>query len=124
MKAPTFTAWIFPDDATIDIAQGWLFVTPPQRLGRRRTYLPAGCAAGRSLQDFMHGKRSFDVLFDPSPRRSLASFTVTRSHVLVEELDNVRDRIYDSRTHGGQWRRRELDMPKFGDISIKRRRSK
>jgi prolyl oligopeptidase len=107
-----------PDDARIEIAQGWLFVTlrADWEVGGRK--YAQGALLVISVKQFMRGARSFDVLFEPSARRSLASFTVTRTHVLVEELDNVRDRVYEFSHGDAQWRRRELDMPRFGDIAV------
>ena len=107
-----------PDDASIDIARDWLFVT------LRTAWTVGGREYGQGallvtpLQSYLRGERHFDVLFEPAPRRSLASFTVTRSHVLVEELDNVRDRVREFSYVGGRWTSRELDLPKFGDISV------
>ena len=58
-----------------------------------RTY-PAGALLASDFEGFMKGERRFDVLFEPSERRSLAAFSPTLNHVLVNELDNVKNRIY------------------------------
>ena len=107
-----------PDDAKITIAREWLFVTLRTDWQAGGRSFPQGALLAINLQRFKDGDRRFDVLFEPSERRSLASFAVTRNYVLVEELDNVRDRVYELSYRNGLWTRRKVDLPQFGDISI------
>jgi prolyl oligopeptidase len=67
---------------------------------------------------FLAGERDFAVLFTPGPRKSLAGSSATRHHVLVNELDNVRNRIFVL-TPGadGKWSRTPLPTPEFGSVS-------
>ena len=64
------------------------------------------------------GERRFDVLFEPTERKSLAGFSPTRNHVLVNELDNVRNRVYVLTRKDGTWTREPLPgMPEFGTVT-------
>ncbi|MCV2369248.1 prolyl oligopeptidase family serine peptidase [Roseateles oligotrophus] len=42
---------------------------------------------------FLKGKRKFQVLFSPTRTRSLAGYTLTRSHVILNISDNVASRL-------------------------------
>ena len=55
-----------------------------------KTY-PAGALLAADFEDFLAGERRFDVLFEPTERKSLAGFSPTRNHVLLNELDNVEE---------------------------------
>jgi prolyl oligopeptidase len=72
-----------------------------------RTY-PAGALLAADFEGFLKGERKFDVLFEPTGRTSLASFSPTRNHVLLNVLDNVRGRIHVLSRTGGGWNREEL----------------
>jgi prolyl oligopeptidase len=81
-----------------------------------RTY-PAGALLASDFEGFLKGERSFDVLFKPTERKSLADFTPTLHHVLVNELDNVKNRIYVLNREDGKWTREPLPgMPEFGTV--------
>ena len=106
-----------PDDATADVWREWLLLrlrTPWSAGGRT---WPAGALLATKLDDFLAGGRSFDMLFEPGERTSLDSYATTRSAILVNELDNVKSRIYLVRREGDRWSRTPLPgMPEFGSI--------
>jgi prolyl oligopeptidase len=82
-----------------------------------KTY-PAGALLAADFEGFLKGDRRFDVLFQPSERTSLAGFSPTRNHVLVNELDNVKSRLYVLTRRAGTWTRTPLPgMPEFGTVS-------
>ena len=83
-----------------------------------RTY-GAGALLATDIEAFLRGERRFDVLFEPSPRKSLAGFSPTLDQVLVNELDNVRSRVYVLSRKDGTWQREPLaGVPEFGTISV------
>ncbi len=58
------------------------------------------------------------MLFEPTERKSLAGFSPTRNHILLNELDNVRNRVYVLRRKDGTWTREPLPgMPEFGTVT-------
>ncbi len=66
-----------------------------------KTY-PAGALLATDFDAFLDGARRFDVLFAPGARKSLAAFSPTRNAILVNELDNVRNRVYVADPQGRQ----------------------
>ncbi len=79
---------------------------------------PAGALLSAELEAFLRGERRFDVLFEPGERRSLQAYSPTLHYVLVNELDNVRNRIYVLARKDGRWTRELLPgMPEFGTVS-------
>ncbi len=79
---------------------------------------PAGALLAADFEGFLKGERRFDVLFEPTERKSLAGFSPTLNHVLVNELDNVRNRVYVLARRDGKWTREPLPgMPEFGTVS-------
>jgi prolyl oligopeptidase len=82
-----------------------------------KTY-PAGALLAADFEGFLKGERRFDVLFQPTERRSLAAFSPTLHHVLLNELDNVRNRVYVLSRKDGAWSREPLPgMPALGTVS-------
>ncbi|MCY3620359.1 MAG: prolyl oligopeptidase family serine peptidase [Gammaproteobacteria bacterium] len=82
-----------PSDAGYAVHRGWLYVTPRsdwQPAGR--TY-ETGSLLAIKLDRFLAGERDLDVLFEPGEGTALAGYSLTRHHVLVNILDNVRNRI-------------------------------
>ena len=74
------------------------------------------------LEQHLAGEGSFEVLFRPSERVSLSSFSPTRNHLLLTTLDNVRSRIHvlTQPTEAGEpWTREPLEgLPEFGQLKI------
>jgi prolyl oligopeptidase len=67
---------------------------------------------------FLKGERDFAFLFTPGPRTSLVGASDTRNHLIVNELDNVRNRLYTLTLRAdGDWQRTPLAAPAFGTVS-------
>ncbi|MGH6891377.1 MAG: prolyl oligopeptidase family serine peptidase, partial [Dongiaceae bacterium] len=81
-----------------------------------RTY-PAGALLATDFEAFLKGERRFDMLFEPSNRRSLAGYSPTLNNILVNELDNVKNRVHVLSRKEGEWTREPLPgMPEFGTV--------
>jgi prolyl oligopeptidase len=79
---------------------------------------PAGSLLASDFDAFMKGERKFDVLFEPSERRSLQGYSATLNYVLVNELDNVKNRVYVLGRKDGKWTREPLPgLPEFGTVT-------
>lgn len=108
-----------PDDAEASVHRELLLFTlrSDWEVGGRK-YL-AGSLLAADFDGFLAGRRELSVLFEPSARKSLAGFTPTRHHILVNELDNVRNRVYTLTQSGAKWNRVALPgAPGFGTISV------
>jgi prolyl oligopeptidase len=106
-----------PDDAEAGTFREWLIVKlrTDWSVGGR-TYVSGALIATR-LEDFLGGKRGFDVLFEPTERSSLEGWSTTRNAILLEVLDNVRSRLYVVRNADGAWTRSAVPgLPEFGTI--------
>ncbi len=78
----------------------------------------AGSLLATGYDAYLKGERSFDVLFEPTERKSLAGFSATKSHIILNELDNVSSKIEVLARESGTWKREELPgVPKLGSAS-------
>ena len=82
-----------PNSANKGVKREWLTLElrEPWDVGGR-TY-PAGALLAAKFDDFMAGKREFEVLFEPTDTSSLASFTWTRHHLVLNVLEDVKNRL-------------------------------
>ncbi len=83
-----------PDDAEATVHRGRVFIALKSdwTVGTRR--YRAGSLLAGDLAGFLAGRGAFAALFEPSAGTSLAGYAPTRDHVLVNVLDNVRNRVY------------------------------
>jgi prolyl oligopeptidase len=80
---------------------------------------PAGALLATNFEAFQAGARKLDVLFEPTERKSLAGLSVFRDRVVLNELDNVKNRLYVLTHKHGMWERAELPgIPKAGTVSV------
>ena len=82
-----------PSDAGYAAHRGWLYMLlrSDWRI-EDRSYL-AGSLVVIDLERFLAGERQLVVLFEPREGTALAEYSLTRNHVLINILDNVRNRI-------------------------------
>jgi prolyl oligopeptidase len=85
-----------------------------------RTF-PSGALLAADASNLLQGdatQRSYEVLFEPTATRSLAGFTTTRSHVIVNVLDNVASKLEEWRRTPKGFVRREIQAPFPGTLSV------
>jgi len=82
-----------PDTATKLVHREWLTIQlrEPWQVGGKTH--AAGSLLATKFDDFMAGKRQFDVLFEPTDRASLSEITWTRSQLILNVLEDVRSRL-------------------------------
>ena len=85
--------------------------------GGGKTYREGSLLAG-TVDDLLRGVRRFDVVFEPSPRVSLAGVDRTRDRVLLTTLDNVRSRVTALSLEDGAWKRSEVPTPGLGTADL------
>jgi len=106
-----------PDSANASIHREWLLIELRDAWEIGDTAHPAGALLACKLDDFLAGAREFDVLFQPTERSSLAGFSPTRNHLLLNVLDNVRNRIFVLTHTADGWQREILPgLPEFGTV--------
>ncbi len=84
-----------------------------------KTY-PAGSLIAADFDQFMAGSRDFTVLFEPTAHAALSSYTWTKNHLLLNVLEDVKNRITVlTPAKDGTWAREPLvGAPAFGTISL------
>ncbi len=105
-----------PTDVSMDAHRGWLALKPRTRweVGGK-SYAP-DTLLGIRLDAFLAGKRDFEVLFEPGPRRALEGFSWSNGRLLLwilDELIPVFELVAPS--PNGGWSRTKLEgLPKIG----------
>jgi len=79
---------------------------------------PAGALLAADARAYLAGERRFDVLFTPSTSRSLAGYATTRSHVIVNVLDDVASRLHEWQRTPAGFTGREIAAPFPGTLGV------
>jgi prolyl oligopeptidase len=107
-----------PDSANASVHRDLLLLELREEWSAGGRSWPAGALLATDLEGHLRGERHFDALFEPGERRSLAGYSPTLNHVLVTELDNVKNRVYVASRQGGRWIRQPLPgLPEFGSVA-------
>ena len=79
---------------------------------------PAGAVIETGFDDFMAGGRDFATIVEPSQRVTVESVTATRSHLIVELLDDVRGQLWRYAPGADGWTRDRIDAPDLGSVGV------
>lgn len=72
-----------------------------------------------NFDGFMNGQRDLTVLFEPTERSSLASFSPTKDTILLNVLEDVKNRISVLRNVNGTWKSEPLvGAPQIGTVEV------
>ncbi len=115
----TLTRIDAPNSANKGAFRQWLTLElrEPWTVGGK-TYA-AGSLLAAKFDEFLAGKREFDVLFEPTERTSLSGFTFTRHHLVLNVLDDVKNRLSVLTPGASGWARSEFTgAPKFGTLAV------
>ena len=83
-----------------------------------KTYT-AGALLIANYKDYMAGKRNLEVAFEPTANSSLASYAPTKDHVILNVLEDVKNRVFVLTQSKGVWEKRLLEgAPQFGNVSV------
>ena len=109
-----------PNSAQKSVQRQWLGLElrAPWAVGGK-TY-PAGSFLVANFDRFMKGERKFDVLFEPTASTSLAGATLTRNHVVLNVMEDVKNKLAVL-THGEKgWASRPMPVGslEFGTTSV------
>jgi prolyl oligopeptidase len=107
-----------PDDATASVHRDWMYVKLRTEWKVGDKSYPAGALLAIRFDAFMKGDRAFDVLFEPTERKSLAGFSPTFHNVILNELDNVANHLYVLTPADGKWKRQSVpDEARFSSLT-------
>jgi prolyl oligopeptidase len=93
-----------------------LSLRSPWEIGGK-TY-PADSLLAIDVDDFLGGRRDFEVLFEPEDRVALDGVATTRNAIVISVLDNVRSRIFRLIPGEDGWSKDEIELPGLGTASI------
>jgi len=79
---------------------------------------PAGALLATELDGYLRGDVNFSMLYEPAEKKSLAGISDTKHYLIVNELENVRNRVYLLTKEGDGWVRQQMKTPDFGSVSV------
>ncbi len=118
-KDGSLTKLELPDGTQKGVVREWLSVElrQPWTIGGEEH--AAGSLLAINIDDFLAGKRDFDVLFAPTENTSLASSGATKDYFFINVLEDVKNRIYVLMPGPDGWKREPLvGAPSFGTVGI------
>lgn len=107
-----------PNTASKTVSREYLAVElrEPWKLGDK-TY-DAGALLVIKFADFLQGDRNFSVLFQPSENTSLAGFTATKDSMILNVLEDVKNKLYVMTPGPTGWQQETLKgAPAIGQVS-------
>jgi prolyl oligopeptidase len=107
-----------PDDANAFAVRGWLLIELRSDWTVGGRSWPQGSLLATDLDRFLRGERDFQALFTPTPTTSLDGLAVTRSALLLNVLDKVKNRLLELRCENGLWQQREVAAPGLGTLGV------
>jgi prolyl oligopeptidase len=107
-----------PDDARISFWREHVLIELRSDWTLGATTHPRGALLVADAAAYEAGARDLTLLFEPTPTRSLAGYTTTRSHVVLDILDNVASLLQEWHQEAGRWQRRDIEAPFPGTIGV------
>ncbi len=106
-----------PEGAEISFFNNHLLLTLRKDWKVANHNYKAGSLLAKNLPDFLNGARNLDVLFEPTERTSLDGYSSTKNWLIINVLDNVRNRLILTRKKGDHWIQKDLESPGLGTVS-------
>ncbi len=107
-----------PADASFGTFRDWMSVRLKSTWTVGGQTYKQGSLLAMPFEKFMKGARNFDVLFEGGDRKSLAGLAVTKNFIIINELDNVKNRLVELSLKDGQWTRRPVVLPGLGTVGV------
>lgn len=101
---------VFHDLLSIELREPWTV---------GETTYPAGALLVGNFDDFMAGKRELTMVFEPTDNTALSSSGFTRDYLLLNVLEDVKNRLYVIDLRDGAWEPKPLvGAPAFGTVRV------
>ena len=108
-----------PDGAMARVVRDHLFFELREDWDLEGQVYAAGSLLVTSYPKWMKGKRAVEVLFEPTERTSLAGFSMTRNHLLLTTLRDVKNEVEVLTPGKKGWTRAALEgLPTYGTVSV------
>jgi prolyl oligopeptidase len=107
-----------PTGVNLDAAWGWLAIKPRKDWTVGGRTWRGDSLLGIRLDAFLAGDRTFELLFEPGPRRVLTNFTWNAGRLILSISDNL-DPVYEVLVPGAHWTRTTLaGLPSIGVVDV------
>ncbi|GAB2503538.1 prolyl oligopeptidase family serine peptidase [Lysobacter humi (ex Lee et al. 2017)] len=115
----TLTKIDAPNSANKNVHEDWLLLELREPYAAGGRTFAAGSLIAADFDAFMQGGRDFQVLFEPTDRTSLSSYAITRHHVVLNVLDDVKNRLSVLTPDAAGWTRSAfVGAPSFGTLGV------
>ena len=105
-----------PDDTGLDTFGDQLLLRLRSAWSTGGKTYPAGALIAADFEEYLKGERGFSVLFEPTERKCLEDTSATKNYLIMNELENVRNRLFLIKCEAGQWTREPLETPSLGSV--------
>ncbi|MDE2407026.1 MAG: S9 family peptidase [Xanthomonadaceae bacterium] len=97
----------------------WLFLEPREDWTVSGTTYPAGSLLVANFDAFMAGKRDITVLFKPTANTSLAGYAMTKDHLILNVMEDVKSRLTVLTPGKDGWTRSDfVGAPAMGTVAV------
>ena len=107
-----------PKDAAVTAANGMLLVHLKSEWKLPKGTYASGSLLAFNLDSFLSGRRYPDVLYEPTERAALSSFTVTKDMIVLDILDNVKSKVVELRRKGDRWVSTSVKVPPSSNVGV------
>jgi prolyl oligopeptidase len=107
-----------PDDAIVQTFDDQLMLRLRSDWTVEGKVFPAGSLLAGDFDGCVRGGHPLEPIFTPSERTSLEAVSDTKNFLLLNVLENVRNKIYALKHADGKWSRVSLEVPAFGSAGI------
>lgn len=112
-----------PNSANKSVHKDWLVLELREPYAAGDTTYPAGSLIAANFDAFMAGTRDFTTLFAPGERTSLAGYTWTKSYLVLNVLEDVKNRLSvltpNQPGEAGEWKHDAfVGAPTFGTLGV------
>lgn len=109
-----------PNTASKRVVRQYLMIELREPWTVGGTTYPAGALLAAHFDDYMAGKRELSILFTPSDNTSLAGFSNTRDHIILNVMEDVKNRLYVVTETDDGWERKPLlGAPTIGQVGAR-----
>jgi prolyl oligopeptidase len=109
-----------PNSANKNVSKDYLLLELREPWNVGGVDYQAGSLLVTKFDDFMAGKKSFEIVFEPTENSSLASYTLTRNHLILNVLEDVKNRIYVMTATDLGWQKQPLTgAPEIGTVGLR-----
>jgi prolyl oligopeptidase len=109
-----------PNSANKNVSKDYLLLELREPWNVGGVDYQAGSLLVTKFDDFMAGKKSFEIVFEPTENSSLASYTLTRNHLILNVLEDVKNRIYVMTATDSGWQKQPLTgAPEIGTVGLR-----